>query len=158
MNDLKCNFMNLEFRNKLLKILVEKKGYHSKSKKEKSKLLDEYCALTGQNRNYVIRKIQNKGYLKFSKRKRKPKYDQKFVEVLARIWEKFGFPCGKKLEILLKKEVDRLRKIGELKCSDEIAQKLKEITSSTIDLKLRKKKRYLRNRILKTKAFLKITS
>jgi hypothetical protein len=141
--------MDLEFKNKLLKILVEKKGYHSKSKKEKSKLLDEYCSLTGQNRSYVIRKIQSRGYLKLSKRKRKPKYDQKFVDVLAQIWEKSGFPCGKKLEISLKKEVDNLRKSGELKCSEEVAQKLKEITSSTIDLKLRKKKRYLRNKILK---------
>jgi hypothetical protein len=149
MNDLKCNFMDLEFKNKLLKILVEKKGYHSKSKKEKSKLLDEYCSLTGQNRSYVIRKIRSKDYLKLSKRKRKPKYDQKFVDVLAQIWEKFGFPCGKKLEILLKEKVDSLRKNRELKCSDEVAKKLKEITSSTIDLKLRKKKRYLRNKILK---------
>jgi hypothetical protein len=145
--------MDLEFKNKLLKILVEKKGYHSKSKKEKSKLLDEYCSLTGQNRSYVIRKIRSKGYLRLSKRKRKPKYDQKFVEVLAQVWEKFGFPCGKKLEILLKKEVDNLRKSGELKCSDEVAQKLKEITSSTIDLKLKKKKRYLRNKILKRRYF-----
>jgi GTP cyclohydrolase II len=111
--------------------------------------LDEYCSLTGQNRSYVIRKIQSRGYLKLSKRKRKPKYDQKFVDILAQVWEKFGFPCGKKLEILLKKEVDNLRKSGELKCSEEVAQKLKEITSSTIDLKLRKKKRYLRNKILK---------
>ena len=148
MNDLKCNFMDLNFRNKLLKILVEKKGYHSKSKKEKSKLLDEYCSLTGQNRSYVIRKIHNKGYLKLLKRKRKPKYDQEVIDTLAQLWEKFGFPCGKKLEILLKREVDKLRKTGELKCSDEIAQKLKEITSSTIDLKLRKKKRYWRKRIL----------
>ena len=153
MNDLKRNFMNLDFKNKLLKILVKKKGYHSKSKKEKSKLLDEYCSLTGQNRSYVIRKIQSRGYLKLSKRKRKPKYDQKFVDVLAQVWEKFGFPCGKKLEILLKKEVDNLRKSGELKCSDEVAQNLKEITSSTIDLKLKKKKRYLRNKILKRRYF-----
>jgi hypothetical protein len=66
--------MNMYSKNQYLKALVEKRGYLLKSKKEKSKLLDEYCKTTGQNRNYVIRKIRTGTYLKlnFGKRKRKP--------------------------------------------------------------------------------------
>ena len=51
-------------RNQYLKALIEKRGYLLGSKKEKSKLLDEYCQTTGQNRKYVIRKIRTGAYLK----------------------------------------------------------------------------------------------
>jgi len=60
-------------KNQYLKALIEKRGYLLKSKKEKSRLLDEYCQTNDQNRNYVIRKIRSGVHLKssFGKRKRK---------------------------------------------------------------------------------------
>ena len=134
--------MNMLSKNQYLKALIEQRGYLIKSKKEKTKLLDEFCKTTGQNRNYVIRKIRNGSYLKVGQkeRKRKVKYGGSIKTALIVCWRLFDYPCGQRLEPLLKTEVDRLRTLGELKCSDKTAQKLKEITSSTIDLKLRHQK------------------
>ncbi len=135
--------MDMHSKNQYLKALIEKRGYLLKSKKEKSKLLDEYCETTKLNRNYVIRKIRTGSYLKsgFGKRKRKVKYDGYVKDALVKIWRIFDYPCGQRLESLLKSgEGERLRRLGEISFSNEVSQKLKEITSSTIDLKLRHQK------------------
>ncbi len=133
--------MSQEWKNQYLRAIIERRGYLLKSKQEKSKLLDEYCQTTGQNRDYVIRKIQDKGYLSsgFEKEK-KYKYDEEFKQTLIRIWEIFGYPCGQALERLLKSTTAWLRIRESIEIPDEIVQKLKEITSSTIDLKLRDEK------------------
>jgi len=52
----------------------------------------------------------------------------------------FDYPCGQRLKPLLSEEVKRLRELGELICSDEVADKLKIISSRTIDEKLRLEK------------------
>lgn len=138
------SMMNMQSRNQYLLTLIEKRGYHTLPKKEKSKMLDEYCATTGQARNYVIRKIRSGAYLekKGEKKKRIKKhyYDGKVREALARCWEIFDYPCGQRLESLLKREVGRLRLLDELICSDEVAKKLKEIDFRTIDEKLKREK------------------
>jgi hypothetical protein len=141
--------MDTSSRNQYLKTLIEKKRYHLRTKKEKSKLLDEYCVLTGQNRNYVIRKIQTKAYLgPERKKKRKPEYGEKEITALIKIWEEFGFPCSKRLENLLKtKSIKEIKQICGAGCSFETAKKLKKITSSTIDLKIKSKKKYYRSKI-----------
>ena len=134
------SMMNMQSRNEYLRTLIQKRGYRLRSKKEKSKLLDEYCKNTGQNRKYVIRKIKSGKYIKdktkLKQRKKKEYYDSYVKDALSRIWRIFDYPCGQRLEPLLKTEVDRLRKQGELECPDEVAEKLKEIKSATIDRKL----------------------
>ena len=131
--------MDMQSRNQYLKALIEKKGYHLLSKKEKSKILDEYCQLTGQDRNYVIRKIRSGAYLKknFGKRKRKEYYDGYVRDVLVKIWRIFDYPCGQRLEPLLKEGwAERLRELGEINCPDEVLNKLRKISAKTIDRKL----------------------
>jgi len=73
--------MDMKSKNQYLKALIEKRGYLLKSKKEKSKLLDEYCQTTGQNRNYVIRKIRTGVYLKSNFGKRKVEPQKKFKPI-----------------------------------------------------------------------------
>lgn len=135
--------MNMISRNQYLKALIEKRGYHLLSKKEKSKLLDEYCQTTGQNRNYVIRKIRVGTYLKqsFGKRKRNEYYDGYVKDALVKIWRIFDYPCGQRLESLLKAGLaDRLKTLKEISFFDEVSLKLKKIDASTIDEKLKHQK------------------
>ena len=130
-------------KNQYLKALVEKRGYLLKSKKEKSRLLDEYCRTTGQNRNYVIRKIRTGAYLKssFGKRKRKEYYDGYVRDALVKLWRIFDYPCGQRLESLLKDGLaERLKELKEIDCSEEVLKKLKKISGKTIDRKLRHQK------------------
>jgi hypothetical protein len=91
--------------------------------------LDEYCQTTGQNRNYVIRKIRTGAYLKsnFGKRKRKEYYDGYAKEALVKIWRTFDYPCGQRLKSLLKAKIaERLKELGEINCSKEVLDKLKK--------------------------------
>lgn len=130
--------MDMHSKNQYLKALIEKRSYLLKSKKEKSKLLDEYCKTTGLNRNYVIRKIRTGAYLRssFGKRKRKEYYDGYVRDILVKIWRIFDYPCGQRLKPLIQAELERLRRLGEIKCSEIVASKLKEIGTATIDRKL----------------------
>lgn len=57
--------MDMKTRNQYLHTLITKnKGYHLKSKKEKSALLEEYCRVTGQHRTAVSAKIKSGAYVK----------------------------------------------------------------------------------------------
>ncbi|MDP2809432.1 MAG: ISNCY family transposase [Rhodocyclaceae bacterium] len=146
--------MNMQAKNQYLQTLIQNKGYYLKTKKEKSKLLDEYCRNTGQNRKYIIRKIRNGRYLENKnritgkQRNRKSYYDGYVKNALIKCWEIFDYPCGQRLQTLLETEVDKLKKLGELNCSDETTKKLKQIKSATIDRKLvrHKEKERLKNK------------
>ncbi len=98
--------MDMSARCQYLKVLKER-YFLTKSKKEKSSILDEYCKNTGQNRKYVIRKIWSPLSLQPKKRKRASIYDGPVRCALAKIWEIFDFPCGQRLKPLLKTEVSR---------------------------------------------------
>jgi len=123
-------------RNEYLKVLRER-YFKAKTKKEKSQILDEYCRNTGQSRKYVIRKIRRADLRPKQRKKRKETYDGQVKAALAKIWEIFNYPCGQRMKPLLEKETDRLREFWEIEVSDEVASKLKRMSSATIDRKLK---------------------
>lgn len=134
--------MDMHSRNQYLKQLrIE--YLRTKSKKGKGRLLDEAHKRTGLNRKYIIRKLRHLSNLdrkEAKPRRRKQLYDGYVRAALVRCWEIFDYPCGQRLKPLLKEEVERLRELGELKCCDEVAQKLRIISARTIDEKLRRQK------------------
>jgi len=137
--------MNMQSRNQYLKILRER-YLKTKSKKGKGQILDEYCHNTGQDRKYVIKKMNFKIKFKEGERKkRKVYYDGYFKIALVKVWEIFDFACGQRLKACLTKEmIERLRKLGELNCSDKVVQQLIEVSDRTIDEKLKHQKEVLR--------------
>ena len=133
----------MKSKNQYLQTLIEQGGYHLKSRRGKTMLLDEYCKNTNQNRKYVIRKIRQGKYIKGKTkqtRKRKSYYDNYVKTALVRCWRIFDRPCGQRLKPLLENETDKLRELKELKCSDTTAIKLKRISNRTIDRKLKHQK------------------
>ena len=111
----------------------------TKSKKKRGKLLDEAEKRTRLERKYLTQKLKPKSNLdklKTERKKKKQHYDNSVKPALARMWKIFDNPCGQRLEPLLKSETDKLRNLGELLCSDVVAEKLKAMSSSTIDRKL----------------------
>lgn len=127
-------------RNQYLKLLQGR--YIGEGKKEKGRILDEYCGNTNQNRKYVIRKIRSEIPVKGRyRRRRKRVYDSDVVVALAKLWAIFDYPCGQRLTPLLTQEmVDRLRDLGELGIPDEVARRLIRISPATIDRRLRHEK------------------
>jgi hypothetical protein len=135
--------MDMHSRSEYLKVLTEK-YLKVKVRKEKTEILDEYCRNTGQSRKYAIRKIHSGvgSQAKLGKR-RKQVYDGQVSQALSRIWEIFDCPCGQRLKPILETEVDRLMESGELLISDEVALKLKKVSSATIDRKLKHQREVL---------------
>lgn len=136
--------LNMKEKNKVLFAMIgNAKGYHLKSKAEKSKLLDEYCKVSGQHRKSVIRKIKSGQYIQTMKREtcdlkniRPCVYTHDMVTLLIDIWEIFDRPCGQRLKPLLQTELSRLRDSGEIILSTEAMKKLQKISARSIDAKL----------------------
>jgi hypothetical protein len=75
----------------------------AKNRKEKTKILDEYCANTGLNRKYSIFKInkQNFSYKKKDGRGRKKEYTKEAISLVITAWEVFDKICGERLQPFL---------------------------------------------------------
>lgn len=125
-------------------ITLQDKYFKTGSKKEKSAILDEYIKNTHMNRKYIIRKINSELSSEPAVRIRRSFYDSQIISPLAKVWAIFDYPCGQRLSSILKIEIDRLVKFGEIHASIDIIKKLKSISSSTIDRKLRHEKEVLK--------------
>ena len=133
----------MESRKQYLGVLSER-YLRAKTRKEKGQILDEYCRNTGQARKYVIRKIQPGIDLRPKpRRNRKQIYDGQVTAPLAKVWEIFDCPCGQRLKPILEVELDRLRHLGEVGVSNDVALKLKRMASATIDRKLKHQREVL---------------
>jgi hypothetical protein len=159
--------MSMQAKREYLMVMREK-YYKAGSKKEKTQILDEYCRNTGQARKYVIRRIQQRVNLgNKSRQPRKATYNGEVTAVLSKIWGIFDYPCGQRLKPLLITEIRRLREMGEIEVTDEILAKLENISSATVDRKLKNQREILylkRNRgiprpgsLLKGKIPIKLT-
>ncbi len=127
--------MNMDGRNQYLKQL-QSEYLATRSKTAKSRLLDEAIKRTGLNRKYLTIKLQAR--ISWIKRPRQARaapviYKTDLILPLVRCWEIFGQPCGQRLAPLLKSEIDRLRKYGELLVSDTQARLLNQMSASTVD-------------------------
>lgn len=131
--------MNMQSRNQYL-VEVRTEYLKTKSRKGRGELLDEAEERTKLNRKYLMDKLKPKSNLDklvSERKKREQYYDNSIRPALARMWKIFDNPCGQRLEPLLKSETDKLRDLGELICSDVVAEKLKAMSSATIDRKLK---------------------
>jgi hypothetical protein len=135
--------MDMHSKNEYLMVLRER-YIKADTKREKSQILDEYCGNTGQSRKYIIRKIRSRmDQRPRLRKKRRQTYDGEMTASMAKVWEIFDYPCGQRLKPILETEIARLRELGEIKVSDEVANKLKEISPATIDRKLKKQREVL---------------
>lgn len=134
--------MDMQSRNQYLKEL-RAEYLKTKSRKIRGALLDEAEKRTMLNRKYLMDKLKPKSNLDklvSERKKREQCYDNSVKPALVRMWQIFDYPCGQRLETSLRDETDRLRTLGELSCSDVVAKKLKQISSATIDRKLKHQK------------------
>lgn len=131
--------MDMQSRNQYLAEL-RSEYLKTKLKKQRGKLLDEAVKRTKLERKYLTQKLKPKSNLDKNKSERKKKkevYDNSVRSALVAMWRIFDRACGQRLEPSLKDETDRIRNLGELICSDDVADKLKKISSATIDRKLK---------------------
>jgi hypothetical protein len=118
------------------------KEYPRADETGRGQLLDEAEKRTGLNRKYLIRVLNHPHRQRLRKRRRRrAEYGAAVVTALVEVWDIFEQPCGQRMVAVLRRELDRLRKLGELRCSDLVADQLKQISASTIDRSLGREKR-----------------
>ena len=130
-----------------------KKRYLKTSKQEKTEMLNEYCQNTGHNRKYIIRRLSPRISLaepKVINRKRKYIYTNEDIYCLSKVWEIMDYPCGQRLQPNLGEIIDILLKHKELNIPESIAIKLKCISSTTINDRLKPYRVKLRRKINST--------
>ena len=110
--------------------------YKSASLKQKSVILDEFCATSGYHRKHAIRLLRN--YKRFTKTKskkrgRKPLYRKDAIlKPLKRIWLTANLPCSKRLKAILPLWIPGyVQSFGPLNI--EVTDALVAISAATID-------------------------
>lgn len=130
--------MDLHSRKEYLMKL--RQDYLGADKKKKTELLDEYTRNTGHNRKYVISRLNDEAVWSGSNRPHRTMrrlYGPEIDAPLRTLWQIFDFPCGQRLKPCIEEELERLRQFGEIRVSAEVSEKLKRISSATIDRRLK---------------------
>lgn len=130
-----------------------KPRYLKANKQGKTEILDEFCANTGHNRKYAIRRLSAKVRISeptVINRKKKCVYTNEDIYWLSKIWEIMDYPCGQRLQPVLPEMVDVLLKHKELDIPESIALKLGRISSTTINDRLKPYRTKLRRTINST--------
>jgi hypothetical protein len=121
-------------------ILSTKLRYLKAFKKDKTKILDEFCKNTGYDRKYAISIFQAKcDYNRTSRKGRKPrakKYGHDVMAVIIKIWELLDYPCGVRLKPSLMPMLESMISFNEISVTNEIKDKMESISTRTLDRRL----------------------
>lgn len=118
------------------------RGRYLKANKEKKKqILNEFVAATGYHRKYAIRLLKHGPGPRAMKKKGRPKkYTGEVVEALIKIWEICGRICSKRLQPFLPEMITVLERHQEIQLSVETKSLLLEMSSATIDRRLKQER------------------
>jgi hypothetical protein len=131
--------------------------YRRSSKREKTKILDEFTQNTGLHRKAVIR-LLNRASSRMArvtvgerkKRGRPPLYESAVVAALKICWEAVDCLCSRRLRPFLPELVRVLKEKGELRVSEETEARLCALSASSIDRITRRWRHRLSRRGLAT--------
>ena len=134
--------MTPQARMELAKIVSER-YLKAKTKSEKTKILDEFCANTGHNRKYAITKIREICFKQKQpkKRGRKAKYSKEADALLIQIWKSFDKICGERLHPFLPEALAVLKRFGYIKYHYGIQKEVLNMSCSTIKRRIRSERR-----------------
>ncbi|MDR3276235.1 MAG: hypothetical protein LBT11_03320 [Treponema sp.] len=129
--------------------------YRKSGKKEKGRILAEFCQSTGYNHKYALHLLANWGKaevikldgnmvrLKADARKRrkgggrKPLYGPEVIASLRIIWAFFWYRCGKLLAPLLREQMAFFEVWAPFHVTPAVREKLLKISPATIDRALK---------------------
>ena len=119
-------------KKELLAALRER--YEVSTKKEKTRILDDFKALTGYHRKHAVRLLGGhpvnheikKGYGRRI-------YNEAVREALIVVWEAGDRICSKRLKAILPTMVDSMERHGHLQLDPEVRRCLLSASASTLD-------------------------
>ena len=108
--------------------------YGEAPKKDKSRMLDEFVAITGCHRKHAVRLLGRGGNGSPGAVPRGRKiYGEAVKEALTVVWEASDRICGKRLKAALPSMVESLERHGHLDLDPDVRQRLFSASASTID-------------------------
>src|SRR3990170_3025395 len=112
--------------------------YGRARKREKGRILDEFCQTTGMHRKAATRLLGGGRRLAaVAKKKGRPSlYGPEVTEALVKVWEAGDRMCGKLLAAVLPALVGGLERHGELRLDASVRGALISMSAATIDRRL----------------------
>jgi len=127
-----------ETKRELLEVLRSR--YRGCLKKERSRILDEFIAVSGYHRKHAIRLLGKTEVgrvaidpAEIECRVGQRIYDEAVREALVVVWEAGDRICGKRLKAILPDLVDALERHGHLSLDSEVKKLLLRASAATID-------------------------
>jgi hypothetical protein len=116
-----------------LKVVIRKR-YQQSSKKEKTKILEEFVAIIGCHRKHAIRLLNSNDNNELQPRPcGRRVYDEAVKDALIILWEAADRICSKRLKSILPVLVETLERKGHLNLAPEVKSRLLSMSASTID-------------------------
>lgn len=134
------------------------KEYQKARKRDKKVILDRFIETTGLNRDYAATllrlhgktvRLGRKDYAKADIAKkgkrpgRKKKYNDAVLKLLKIVWKIQGYICGKRLWVVLNETLNNLIAHGHLQGEQEIIDRLRLISASSIERLLKPERKRL---------------
>ena len=108
--------------------------YRKADRQEKSRILDEFVAITGYHRKYAIHLLNHGAPHKGNQqRQRRRTYTAAVLAALTSIWEILDRPCGTRLKPYLPEIVEVLERQQELVLDPETKTLVLRMSRATID-------------------------
>ena len=109
--------------------------YLASSKQEKSRILDEFIAVTGHHRKHgirLLRQSRDNGEQQPAVKGRRI-YDEAVREAVILVWEAADRICGKRLKAALPHLVESMERHGHLDLDPRVRQRLLAASAATLD-------------------------
>lgn len=115
--------------------------YIKANRSQKSKILDEFVAVTGFHRKAAIRRLCGQRRRGGKRRGRPPVYTPDVIASLLAVWEVYGCICSKRLAPFLPEAVALLVREGKVVVPSDVRDRLIRMSPATIDRALAKYRR-----------------
>jgi hypothetical protein len=118
---------------------MKKRYLKTKSKDEKTKIINEVIELLGYHRKYVITALnQPPVFLKPKRNRNRPLKYLEAMPVVESVWEALDYPCAERLHPVLFETAELLAKHNELGLNPTISEQLQLISRATLARRLAK--------------------
>src|SRR5271167_5235866 len=109
--------ISMATRDELVAVVAER--YARSARKDRSRILDEFTAVSGLHRKHAMRLLRMRSEPS-GPRRRRGVYDDAVREALILVWEASDRVCGKRLRPLIPILVESMERHGHLKLAPEV--------------------------------------
>lgn len=128
--------VSMATRDELLEAVGER--YRQGGREEKTRILDEFAAVTGYHRKHAMRLLRCPGpSTRHRPRPERRLYDEAVRSALVVLWEASDRICGKRLKSLVPLLVEAMERHGHLRLEGAVRDRLLTMSAATIDRMLR---------------------